>query len=639
MTIAIDVGGTFTDFVVRSGDKHVEHFKVPSTPESPEKAVSGGVERVEELGGEVFHGSTVATNAFLEGRGSDAAFLTNRGFEDTLYIGRQKRPCLYDLHVSKEKPPLNPDDCYGIPGRIDEKGRIVEKLDEDHAERTAEKLKREGKSAAVCFLHSYINPEHEEKVGKILGEYGVPFSLSSCVTGEFREYERGMTTLMDAYLSPLVGSYLETIEGMLDREPLIMKSSGGLERASSVDPVSMFLSGPAGGVAGGAYISEETGVDDLITFDMGGTSADVATVRNGEIAWKDEGRIGDFPVQKRMVDILSIGSGGGSVAWIDEGGALKVGPESSGAIPGPACYGRGGTDPTLTDALLQLGYIDASFFLGGKMKLDEKASKTVLKELAQDLGMNVEETSLGIFRVANSKMKRAMKRVTVEKGLDPESFSILAFGGAGPIHGPFLAEELGVAHVMIPPTPGVFSAFGMMAGDIVRDFSRTVITPLSDRGEIVRAVEDLREEAPEVGTGRVLLGLRYEGQSHHLNIPFKPGEMAERFHQAHKEKHGYSNRHAEIEVVRVHLEVREEKSVEKIPVRVGGREKEMEKRCLFPGEGWMETDLYMRENLPSGPEGEGPVIVADVNSTCVVPPGWMFSVDSNEVLHLRWVDA
>ncbi|MFW5907444.1 MAG: hydantoinase/oxoprolinase family protein [Candidatus Natronoplasma sp.] len=623
MLISIDIGGTFTDFIVI--DEDITHFKVPSTPPSPEEAISAGLDKKNidiEENSEVFHGTTVATNAFLENKGVETAFITNKDFEDLLFIGRQDRPELYQLDVKKPKPPLEREDCFGVPCRMDQEGKIVEEISEEEVHKIAKKIEGKDLSAAVCLLHSYRDPKQEKKIGRILERYEIPHSLSSEVTGEFREYERGLTTLLDSYLDPLVKDYFGSVTEILGKEPYIMKSGGGLERASRVKAVDCLYSGPAGGAAGGAYISKKMEQDNIITFDMGGTSADMAAVVEGEMAWKDEGEIGGFPVQTKMVDIVTVGSGGGSIARCDEGGALRVGPKSAGAEPGPVCYGRGGERPTVTDALLLMGYIDADYFLGGGIDLEVERTEKALRGLSDELNMDLQETLTGIFRVVNSKMARTMKRITVERGLDPKDFSILAFGGAGPLHAAFLAEELGMKKVMVPPMAGVFSALGMVTSDVVHDHSKTVLTSLDRLSKIEKIAAELKKRSAEEGEQKVLLGLRYKGQSYHINVPYtSKEETVERFHEEHERKYGYSDHDADIEVVRVHLEVRKEREVEDIPHSAEEGEHPPDRRCLFE-EGWKNTSIYYRRYLKYGAEGKGPSVIEGVNSTILVPPGW-----------------
>ncbi len=629
MSISVDVGGTFTDFVIFEEDK-IQYYKVPSTPRSP-KALKEGIKN-KKYEGEVLLGSTIAINAFLEKRGAETAFIVNEGFEDILFIGRQTRPYLYDLYVKKPKPPLKKNNCYGIPGRLDSKGRIVRDLDIERVRAIATELKEKSLSAAVCLLHSYVNPEHEKKIGRILEEYDIPYSLSCEVSGEFREYERGMTTLLDAYVAPLTREYFSSAEKIFEKEPLVMKSGGGLEPASTVKPVDLFYSGPAGGVAGSAYIAGITDVENIVTFDMGGTSADMATVINGKISWKDEGKVGEFPVQARMVDIVTVGSGGGSIARCDRGGILRVGPESAGSEPGPVCYDKGGEKPTITDALLLMGYINPDYFLGGTMELDEKHALSSLEKLSNELGMDFEDTLLGIFQVANSNMGKTMKKITVEKGLDPKDFAILAFGGAGPLHAAYIGEELGINYVMVPPMPGVFSAFGIATGDIVRDYSKTLISPLSEREKIGRTIKELQEKAVD-GSETVYLGLRYKGQSYHINIPYE-GNIEKKFHQEHERRYGYSDVETQIEVVRIHLEVRETCDLVSFPSREKRTSESRSRTCLFP-EGTYETEIRYRESLTKNSNGSGPCIIEDINSSILVPPAWSYRVDSDGIIHMK----
>lgn len=628
MSISIDVGGTFTDFVVI--DEDVKHFKISSTPSNPENAILEGTKDM-EIDGDVFHGTTVATNAFLEKEGVETAFITNKGFEDILYIGRQDRPRLYDLTVRRPKPPLEKKYCFGVDCRTTVNGNTEKNVKKESILDILDNIGDKNLSFAVCLLHSYKNPEQERKIGDILEEKGHHYSLSSEVSREFREYERGMTTLLDAYLNPLIDEYFDSLTDILDQEPYIMKSSGGLEKSSSVKAVDTFYSGPAGGVAGASFLSSLTGIENIVTFDMGGTSADMASIVDGEISWKDEGEIGDFPVQSRMVDIVTVGSGGGSIARKDKGGVLRVGPKSAGADPGPVCYGRGGEKPTVTDALLMMKYIDPDYFLGGEMDLKVEKTHEAINDLSDELSLEFDETLQGIYRVVNSKMARTMKGITVERGLKPEDFAILAFGGAGPLHAAALAEELEIKKVLVPPLPGVFSALGMVTGDVVHDYHRTLITNLENKEVIEGAIKELEEEAME-GESNVLLGLRYKGQSYHLNVPYDEN-VKKRFHKMHREKYGYANKDASVEVVRVHLEIRKEKSVENFPVPGDEKHPPKKRICLFK-DGWVEAEVYYRDWIKPGMSGDGPTIIEDKNSTILTPPGWSWSVDEYGIIHM-----
>ncbi len=635
MSISIDIGGTFTDFVVL--DNGIKHFKRPTTPDQPEAAIKEALEKEDiQVKGDVFHGTTVATNAFIESKGIESAFLTNEGFEDILFIGRQTRPELYDFEINKPSPPLKKENIFGIPCRTDSDGKILEEIKENEVEKIAEELKEKGLSAAVCLLHSYKNPEQEKKIGNILDDYNIDHSLSHQVTGEFREYERGLTTLLDSYLGPLVQDYFASLTDIFGKEPYIMKSGGGLEKSSKVDAVDCLYSGPAGGVAGGAFIAKELDMPNIVTFDMGGTSADMATVVKGEISWKDQGEIEGFPIQSKMVDIVTVGSGGGSIARCDEGGALRVGPESAGARPGPVCYGRGGERPTVTDALLLMGYIDPDYFLGGEMGLDYEKAKGSIESLSEELEMSYEETLLGIFRVANSKMSRTMKRITVERGVDPEDFAILAFGGAGPLHAASIAEELGIERVLIPPMAGVFSALGMVTGDVVHDHSKTLLSSLDDKKTIRDTIDKMRAEIEEEGEERILLGLRYKGQSYHMNIPYfgREEDISSRFHKEHERKYGYANRNEKIEVVRVHIEIVKEREIKDLQFSSKSGEHPPDRECLF-SDGSEKTSIYLRNHLSEGQKGEGPSVIEAVNSTILIPPGWRWTNRPSGVIDME----
>lgn len=626
MPVSIDIGGTFTDFVVVE-DKII-HFKKASTPEKPEKAIETGLEEEDvSIESDVLHGTTVPTNAFIEKEGVETAFITNKDFEDIIFIGRQTRPELYDLEIEKPKPPLKRENIYGVSCRTDYKGNILKQVNEEKVRDIAEEIKRKGLSAAVCLLHSYKNNDQEIKLGKILEEYDIKYSLSNQVSSEFREYERSLTTLLDAYLRPITNQYFYSLENILGKEPYIMKSGGGLEPSSTVNAVDCLYSGPAGGVAGASFLSGKLGVSNLVTLDMGGTSADMSTIIEGKISWKDQGKIDKFPIQSKMVDIITVGSGGGSIARADEGGALRVGPESAGARPGPVCYDRGGDKPTVTDALLLMGYIDPDYFLGGEMDLDVRGAERAISELSDDLNMDFKQTLKGIYRVANSKMARTMKEITVKKGIDVGEFSILSFGGAGPLHAASIAEELGIKKVIVPPMAGVFSALGMVTGDVVHDKSTTVLISLEEKKQIDSIRKELIDELDVEGEEKTYLGLRYEGQSYHINIPYSGSlkKAAKDFHRQHKKKYGYSSQEENIEVVRIHVEIRRKRQFGKLNLKTESGEHPENRECLFT-DGWYETSIYKRKFLPENKEEKGPSIIEDENSTILIPPGWKWKI-------------
>ncbi len=629
MKVAIDVGGTFTDFVVLE-EHGTSHYKVPSDPGSPWRSVEQGIEDLKHIH-EIFHGTTIGTNAFLEGKGARTAFITNKGFEDILFIGRQDRPELYSTHVRKRKPPVHI--CCGIKGRLDANGEEIEPLDVREIEALALWLKEQKISASICLLHSFANEVHENRVGEIMAKHGVEHSLSSSVSPEIREYERGMTVFMDAYLTPVMRGYFDKLQEILEVRPYMMKSGGSLEFPDTISPVDTLLSGPAGGTAGAAYISRLTGKKNLITLDIGGTSADMSTVTDGKLSWKDQGDIDGFPILSKMVDIVTIGSGGGSIARVDEGGMLRVGPHSAGAYPGPVCYGRGGNDPTVTDAHLLMGHIDPAYFLGGKMHLDKTGAERALKELSTQAGSKIDDTLLGIYQISIAKMARSIRGITVGRGLDPEDFTLLAFGGAGPLYGAILAESLGVPGVMIPTMPGVFSALGMVTSEVTCRSSRTLLTRLSDGDGIQEAMDKLQREIPMEGGRRVYLGLRYEGQSHHLNVPYTH-ETEDIFHREHHREYGYHLKDAHIEVVRVEVEMYGERSISHIPYSHVELHHPPPRECLFH-EGWLKTDIYYRNGLAPGKSSKGPAIIEDTGSSIMVPPGWSFTVDEHGMIHME----
>jgi len=485
--IGIDTGGTFTDFIFR-GNQGWQIHKVPSTPDNPAMAVLTGLTEItsgKQI--KVVHGSTVGTNALLERKGAKTALLTNRGFTDILEIGRQVRTELYNLNYRREETLIPSRLRFGIEGRLLPDGTEETPMNEKDVYRAIEKMKEAGvESVALVFLYSYVNPTQEIKARDILEKAGFPVSASHSILGEFREYERTSTTAVNAYLVPKMEGYIKNLENQLGVENLsIMQSNGGRIRSALArsEPVRTVLSGPAGGVVGAMELGHLAGYPQLMTLDMGGTSTDVALV-DKKIPLSTETEMGGQPLKVPIIDIHTVGAGGGSLAYMDEGGALKVGPESAGADPGPICYGRGNV-PTVTDANLYLGRLVPEFFLGGKMKLNPHRLQPYFKELAQKAGISSGELAEGILSVANASMERALRVISVEKGYNPADFSLFSFGGAGGMHAAFLARLLGIPRVIIPPHPGILSAVGMLLTDVTRDTSRTVML-----GE-----EELREEA------------------------------------------------------------------------------------------------------------------------------------------------
>jgi N-methylhydantoinase A len=584
LLVGIDVGGTFTDFVVYDAGVGVcDSFKLLSTPGDPSQSVLQGLEKIqsEHPGCEIWvvHGTTVATNALLERKGAPTALVTTAGFRDLLQIGRQNRPALYDLFVKPTSPLVERSLCFEAEERVDQHGEALLALDPVHAANLAERVAKSGaQSVAVCLLFSFVNPHHERLIAAELRKRGLSVSLSSEILPEFREYERASTTAVNAYVTPRLDDYLGRLDQAVKdkgtaRNVRIMQSNGGtmrLERARR-HGVQCILSGPAGGVVGAQFAAhlaaEARGDRDplrLITFDMGGTSTDVALI-DGEPRVTTESLVGGFPIRIPVIDIHTFVAGGGSIARADQGGALRVGPESAGADPGPACYGRarGKTFATVTDANLVLGRILAQEFLGGAMPLDVEKAKAAIAGVGKSLGMDTEQAALGIVEVVNAHMERALRIISVERGYDPAAFTLLSFGGAGGLHAVDLARQMGIQRVLAPPLASTLSALGMLAADVVRDASLTVMrpgdTPLEELSRLLeplvdQATGELVEDgvAPEQIIHLPQADLRYKGQSYELTVPLSSA-LLEHFHQAHHRAYGYHRHDAEIEIVNLRL--------------------------------------------------------------------------------------
>ncbi|MDP2480855.1 MAG: hydantoinase/oxoprolinase family protein [Candidatus Palauibacterales bacterium] len=577
--VAVDIGGTFTDFVVWApGAADLRTFKVLSTPDDPARAVLAGLGRVLAGASEarpspsIVHGSTVATNAVLERKGARTALVATAGFRDLLAIGRQARPELYDLMPRKPRPLVPADLAFEVDERVDHRGRVLRPLEDAEIDRVVAEIHASGaESVAVCLLFSFLRPEHERRLGERLREEGLAVSLSCDVLPEFREYERASATAINAYVSPVLGRYL----GRLAREGpraawRVMQSNGGsvgLEAAGR-EGVRAVLSGPAGGVVGALHAAGACGWGRIIGFDMGGTSTDVC-LAEGRPRVTREGTLDGLPIGVPVVDLHSVGSGGGSVARVDVGGALRVGPESAGADPGPACYGRGGDRPTVTDANLVLGRMDPEGFLGGTMRLDEEAARAAFGELAERAGLEPppglspeQAAALGVVRVANAHMERALRVISVQRGHDPADFTLVAFGGAGGLHASALARALGIGRVLVPRTASVLSAHGMLAADVTRDYGLTVMLPGTTGADRLREgfapLERRAREAME-GEGSASglrlersLAMRYRGQSWELDVPLDddpPGA----FHAAHRDAYGHADAGAATEIVGLRL--------------------------------------------------------------------------------------
>jgi N-methylhydantoinase A len=656
LTVGVDTGGTFTDFVYRTEDGW-KVLKIPSTPENPARAVLEGLKVIGERGRRVIHGTTVATNTLLERKGARTAFVTNRGFEDLLRIGRQNRRELYSFKVEKTKHLVGRELSFGLNCRLNSKGKHVEVLKEEELEELIKRLKeKEVESVAVCFLFSFLNPVDERKVKERLEEEGFYVSISSEIVPEFREYERASTTVVNAYVMPRMDRYISYLEENLeDGDTLrIMQSNGGTisPETAKREAVRTVLSGPAGGVVGAWKVGERAGFKKLITLDMGGTSTDVSLI-DGEPKVSFESKISDIPIKVPVVEVHTVGAGGGSIAYIDRGGALQVGPESAGAFPGPICYGRGGERITVTDANLFLGRLEPDFFLGGRMKLYPEKLKEPFEEMARSLGVTPVEVAEGIVDIANSKMVKALRVISVERGYDPEEFTLLSFGGAGGLHSAYLARELGIRRVLIPQNPGILSALGMVMSDVIKDFSKTVMMREEEAAE--ERIEEIFSEIEKVGLkemekegveGEVLLerfvDVRYRGQSFEITVPYSKRFMEE-FEELHRRIYGYTHsRDKEVVTLRVRLtgvtEKPEIEEFEEVPMELPSEAVLKEKEVSFEGT-YQKTPVIDREKLSPGNEFSGPALIVEYTSTTLVPPWAKVKVDRFKNLILEVKDG
>ncbi len=645
LIIGVDTGGTFTDFIWQDGEEQGE-YKLLSTPQNPAEAVLAGLRHIaRERPYQLIHGSTVATNALLEKKGARTALITNRGFEDLIEIARQNRPELYQLQVVKN-PPLVPSKYrFGLPGRVDQSGAIIEELDEATLGPLLEELNAAKiESIAVSLLFSFSNPEHELLVGKSLQSLKLPMSLSHQTLAEFREYERTSTTLINAYVAPKMEHYLSELEAEVGPNSFrIMQSNGGSISAKTArrESVRTILSGPAGGAVGAATIGRQSGQDKLISFDMGGTSTDVSLI-DGELPLTTESTIAGYPVKVPMIDIHTVGAGGGSIARLDRGGSLQVGPQSAGADPGPICYGKG-QELTVTDANLFLGRLIPDQFLGGGMALEAAKVGLSMRAFAAEMDLEAAELAEGILAVANTTMERAIKKISVEKGFDPREFCLFSFGGAGGMHAVDLARLLQIPKVMIPTAPGILSACGMLFADVIKDYSQTVMLgleeaaparlkgllhPLERQAERDLQLEGVPQDRIEL---QPLLDMRYCGQSFELMVPLSDDFIAS-FHQKHTQVYGYSNPHKPTEVVNLRLRAfgrPPRLAAQKQPA--GGTVPEQQAQlgtssAVFSGHAF-ETAIFERSSLEPGNQIQGPAILVEYSSTIVLPPDCRAVVD------------
>ncbi len=643
MKIGVDIGGTFTDLVL-SDNGEIRIHKLSSTPDDPSRAMleglrilSGGdLTRIEQ----VSHGSTVATNAILERKGAKTALITTAGFRDLLLIGRQNRPDLYALHPTLPPPLIPREHSYEIEERIGAGGSVITPLNIAALDKLLEKLASAGyESLAVCLLFSYAHPDHEQHIRDRAAQHGLfraeQIVLSHEVLPEFREYERASTTALEGYVRPVMNRYLGALEQAIPSPLLIMKSDGGVISASEARKHAILtaLSGPAAGVIGAHLIAKASGFHDVITLDMGGTSTDVALIP-GSLITRAESAIDGLPLRTRVIDIETVGAGGGSIARIDSGGALQVGPQSAGAQPGPIAYGRGGAQVTVTDANLVLGRLDAAHFLGGTMRLETTNARQAVEQLGSMLGITKAAAALGVIQLANTSIERAVRRVSVARGHDPRQFTLVAFGGAGGLHACEVAERLEIPRVLIPPAPGVLCAFGLLAADVRLEYRHSVLMTGGDAlTKTAEAVERFMREAnhdldregipPEQRHFFPLIDARYLGQAYELTIPMT-NTLAETFSAAHEAAYGYRlNR--PVEIVTVRLEA--VGSVEK-PMFTPAPISPNDARDAMLASSRSDLALYERERLIPGARFSGAALIVQMDSTTYIPPQWNAEVDA-----------
>jgi N-methylhydantoinase A len=645
MRIAIDSGGTFTDCVYLE-EGQLKVLKLFSTPQQPGQAVLDAVLKVthEDARPEIRHGTTVGTNAMLERRGARVAYVTTIGFEDVIAIGRQARPSLYDWFRSPMPCVVPPSLRFGVEERTNAEGEILRSPSIEHLSKLRERIRESGaESIALSLLFSFANPHNEELVTKALEPLGLPISISHEILPEFREYERGSTVVTNAYLAPKVSSYIRDLESWLThRFPAsivqVMQSSGGIVSASLAarEPVRTVLSGPAGGVIGAYHIACIAGFTKLIGFDMGGTSTDVSLMDSAEGGPKttNESVVSELPVSVPMLDIHTVGAGGGSLARFDEGGVLHVGPQSAGSVPGPICYGHG-HHATVTDANLILGRLDPDLFLGGKVRLDDARTREIMDRTRGSLA-SVEHYATGIVMLAETAMEKAIRVISIERGYDPREFTLVCFGGAGPLHACSLAKSLRIPRVLVPCMPGALSALGILMADVVRDYSRTVMMPpdpqrlepyfaeLEERG-----AQDLADEGL-TGEGVRSADLRYVGQGYELNVP-AGANILDDFHHAHSKRYGYSDTAMAVEAVNVRVRLTAKTGQIKLrrqePREGDGSQAVLKMHDIhFSGE-WRQSKVYQRELLTPGDTFAGPALITEYSSTTVLPPDWRARVD------------
>ncbi len=647
--IGVDTGGTFTDFVIYS-DGNIEIKKIPSTPNNPSLAILSGIQDLLPHFPLIIHGTTVATNSLLERKGGRIALVTTRGFEDILFIGRQTRRKLYRLKGEQREFLLPRRFCFGIEERMSASGKVEKKLSSFELQEIISKIQKlKAEAVAVSLLNSYANPSHEKIISRELKKNKFLFSASSDILPEHREYERTATTAVNAYLMPVISLYLEDLEKKMQGAELrIMQSNEGYisPLKAKSEPIRTALSGPAGGVVGAVQLGKAAGFKNIITFDMGGTSSDVSLV-DGEIRRTNESLVGDFPLRLPIIDIHTVGAGGGSIAYVDKGGSLRVGPQSAGADPGPACYGKGSL-PTVTDANLHLGRLVPEFFLGGKMKLFPERSGSALERLANKINKSVIETAAGIIEIANASMEKAIRVISIERGFDPRNFSLISFGGAGGMHAVDIASSLNIPRVIVPKNAGVLSAMGLLLTDSIKDFSKSIMKNAEEmtREELrkhfkeleKKALSDMEEDGFSDKGIRIFpsLDLRYLGQSYEITVPYTSRNTGEfsfvsDFHKAHRKLYSYHHEERPVEVVNIRVKAvgaGKKIKLKKMPQGDLNPEKAFLKKQTYYYKGRShQAGVFNRALLSPGNRLNGPALIADAESTTFLPPSFGLNVD------------
>ncbi|MFQ5963425.1 MAG: hydantoinase/oxoprolinase family protein [Candidatus Scalinduaceae bacterium] len=648
--LGVDIGGTFTDFVLFNG-RGLKIHKINSTPHNPADAVFKGIQffKTSEEQLNIVHGSTVATNALLERRGAKVALITTKGYEDITEIGRQARSMLYNLFITRKRPLVPGNLRWGLQERVTVKGSVLDKVKENDLRRIMNKLRRNRiEAVAICFLFSYKNPVNEKAVINALKRTGIHISASHKILPEYREYERFSTTIVNAYVSPIMSRYLTSLEDGIGANKIsIMQSNGGSIsiQGAKERSINCILSGPAGGVIGALRIAGFAGMKRIISFDMGGTSTDVSLC-DGDVRMATGTIIGEMPIKIPVIDIFTVGAGGGSTVCIDPGGAMRVGPQSAGVDPGPICYGKGRI-LTVTDANLFLGRICEDHFLGGRMKLFPDRVSTYMHLFAKKLRIDPVQVAEGIIDIANTNMERAIKVVSIEKGYDVRDFTLFSFGGAGGLHACELASRLLMKRVLIPKNAGVLSAIGMTVADTVKEYSRSVL--MRARNDDYDKLTALFRPLELQGTKEILaegiqenrlnlqrhLDIRYVGQSHELTLPYKKSFIND-FHRLHEKSYGYANSDYDVEVVNLRVRATGKthkpslnKKSKQIPIK---KQKAVKKtRCYFRGR-WLKTDIYDRSRVLTGFRIKGPALIVEDTSTTFLPPEYVCNVDECENL-------